>query len=1091
MNSKSLLAIILSCTIVIVNCASPPPPPSDFSNIADRVTKINTLVNSVTYGSATHVNTLNNAPSYTKGDSAPGNTFSLIIRATPSTVAQVNNDFVSAVTSTPGCSVVYNQWKTLQRGIIYTNFYSAGVRCNSATSFQTLVSKPLFKANVAFANKAKLTPLDKLGNYNPIQNPNTREERVYTPEDQTTEKRTDYTGVDGLDCGMGTNYNWFLDALDGAIDCRLINDPNSNCRYVPNGGSAGYYSLLDSGIDISHPELSPKYAAGQIEFADVLDCSVHDCRKDDLDHGNTLASFLIGTTTGVTPNAKLKSFRVNYAYGSGQVVDEMAVHKSFEIVQDDAITRRPMMVVTGNNFAYNKKFCDWQVGTGVGAGFEALCGVTVISALQDTILQGVVVSTPAMNGVVSISQNFMSTGTDICKWAKFLVSPEGVDVLNFYLSFDPPFVIEENFFPAHTLTGSERAGYTGVRPFRITAFNNKLKLSSYDNYLPLFDFVGAANYGNDDWCVDYAAPAIFIDKTATIDPKFPSGYMNGDYKSSGTSWASAIGGAAIMSHILNNWNTLQYEPKATFSNKVREIVDYNNKDGWGTPVKTTTDDEYYKKQMDAWKKVVSDATGDDQAFDKFWPAGSEIAYVKNIRMAPSAGSNCAGSGYRIAYWYGLVNQHLNENNVWVTDPDGVSGANLDKLAYCQKWYPHTIGIKDGQYETISSWRERNNIGGPYTSAVTTIECIVPPPYRINYWWGKVNQHTIAPSIWHTDSDSWSGASIDKLTYCKKFYPNTQAVRDYRNETVTWREGGNLNAWPFTQTSTECVVARIGYWYSKVNQHINSNGDWVTDADGTSGADIDRLTYCRKWYPATTSVRDYAFETLIWRNAGNVGGGWTYTVKTTECVISQQPPNRIAYWSGKVNQHIDPNTGIWVTDSDGVSGAGIDKLTYCRKFYPATTRVRDYISESISSWRERNNVGGPYTFSVMTTACEVEGGRVHDSSSGAIYFGLDGQLRVIPNPATYNNLFRTPWSYITVANQWIKRENVGTPIMDGARLIRGSGRAEVFLTDKCGDRDCKRHVQSQAAMDRYGFNGNAVQTVPTYTVDFMYTGQPIS
>ena len=39
--------------------------------------------------------------------------------------------------------------------------------------------------------------------------------------------------------------------------------------------------------------------------------------------------------------------------------------------------------------------------------------------------------------------------------------------------------------------------------------------------------------------------------------------------------------------------------------------------------------------------------------------------------------------------------------------------------------------------------------------------------------------------------------------------------------------------------------------------------------------------------------------------------------------------RIMYWDGKVNQHIDLNTGLWTTDPDGTSGSGIDKLTYCK------------------------------------------------------------------------------------------------------------------------------------------------------------------
>ena len=37
--------------------------------------------------------------------------------------------------------------------------------------------------------------------------------------------------------------------------------------------------------------------------------------------------------------------------------------------------------------------------------------------------------------------------------------------------------------------------------------------------------------------------------------------------------------------------------------------------------------------------------------------------------------------------------------------------------------------------------------------------------------------------------------------------------------------------------------------------------------------------------------------------------------------------RINYWWGKVNQHMDIKSGMWMTDPDGVSGANIDMLTY--------------------------------------------------------------------------------------------------------------------------------------------------------------------
>jgi hypothetical protein len=83
---------------------------------------------------------------------------------------------------------------------------------------------------------------------------------------------------------------------------------------------------------------------------------------------------------------------------------------------------------------------------------------------------------------------------------------------------------------------------------------------------------------------------------------------------------------------------------------------------------------------------------------------------------------------------------------------------------------------------------------------------------------------------------------------------------------------------------------------------------------------------------------------------------------TEKLLERVPENvttqtqdltpRIAFWYGKVNQHVDG--GFWKTDLDGRSGANSDPLTYCRKFYPQTVRVEAYPGEQINSWCNGGN-----------------------------------------------------------------------------------------------------------------------------------------
>jgi hypothetical protein len=78
---------------------------------------------------------------------------------------------------------------------------------------------------------------------------------------------------------------------------------------------------------------------------------------------------------------------------------------------------------------------------------------------------------------------------------------------------------------------------------------------------------------------------------------------------------------------------------------------------------------------------------------------------------------------RIMYWYGKVNQHWDLNQgVWKTDSDGVSGANLDKLEYCKKFYPNTIAVREYKYETIDTWKDRGNLGR-YGSTKLSYECL--------------------------------------------------------------------------------------------------------------------------------------------------------------------------------------------------------------------------------------------------------------------------------------------------------------------------------------------------------------------------------
>ena len=183
---------------------------------------------------------------------------------------------------------------------------------------------------------------------------------------------------------------------------------------------------------------------------------------------------------------------------------------------------------------------------------------------------------------------------------------------------------------------------------------------------------------------------------------------------------------------------------------------------------------------------------------------------------------------RIAYWPGKVNQHFSvsgdsigdSGDVWYTDPDGKSGATIDKLTYCKKFYPNTIAVEDYMMETINTWCSGDGFGlrgsgcrtsgAPFTSTRMTTKCVQDLTPRIMYWPSKVNQHfDQGLDKWMTDPDGKSGSTsywndANKLTYCKKWYPNTLSVANYKAEALIFKGAGNLGSYPSTRTSVKCV-----------------------------------------------------------------------------------------------------------------------------------------------------------------------------------------------------------------------------------------------------------------------------------------------
>lgn len=127
--------------------------------------------------------------------------------------------------------------------------------------------------------------------------------------------------------------------------------------------------------------------------------------------------------------------------------------------------------------------------------------------------------------------------------------------------------------------------------------------------------------------------------------------------------------------------------------------------------------------------MLTSGSGTDVSKDSFGRAVSTTATMSSSNLAGMVVSDTTvlvstnDFTPRVSYWWGKVNQHINTaTGVWETDPDGVSGADLDMLTYCKKWYPNTVSYEAYKTETFYGWREAGNNGG-YTSTKPSYKCV--------------------------------------------------------------------------------------------------------------------------------------------------------------------------------------------------------------------------------------------------------------------------------------------------------------------------------------------------------------------------------
>jgi len=113
--------------------------------------------------------------------------------------------------------------------------------------------------------------------------------------------------------------------------------------------------------------------------------------------------------------------------------------------------------------------------------------------------------------------------------------------------------------------------------------------------------------------------------------------------------------------------------------------------------------------------------------------------------------------------------------------------------------------------------------------------------------------------------------------------------------------------------------------------------------------------------------------------------------------------------------------------------------------------------------------------------DLAGLRLTPLTGGPIYLvNPEGLLQWIPNPETYNNLFKD-WDGV----QKIDTASlpIATALTNGAVLTRGNGSNPVYIVTN----GKKRWITSPAVMDKYHFEWNHIFVVPQTLVDAIPTG----
>lgn len=216
---------------------------------------------------------------------------------------------------------------------------------------------------------------------------------------------------------------------------------------------------------------------------------------------------------------------------------------------------------------------------------------------------------------------------------------------------------------------------------------------------------------------------------------------------------------------------------------------------------------------------------------------------------------------------------------------------------CQtgQFCPNSPG-KCSPFNPLGSLEVLDDCGAANSECGDIAACLVTDANtpRIMYWPGKVNQHwDLESASWATDPDGVSGSEVNMLSYCRKFYPETDSVISYKTETInTWRDQKNEGSHTGTQTSYRCVLkgetASSKCFYNKTKDVCQNNACILSkDLDySLAGQDFKGTLSCRAYEDKVTKrsyfIKHLKVSTSCPQGWLGVGGGYCVDAALTEC-----------------------------------------------------------------------------------------------------------------------------------------------------------------------------------------------------------------